>query len=96
MQATLQQQLGSEYISQRPGAGGQKVVPVTMATQSVICVLWLSLQLAYIEGHRLIQLANETFGFNGWSHSLKHQSIGKRQMMFPRLQLSCGPYIARL
>jgi len=31
--------------------------------------------LAYIEGHRLIQLANETFGFNGWSHSVTHQSI---------------------
>ncbi len=36
----------------------------------------VSIQLAYIEGHRLIQLANETFGFNGWSHSVTHQSIG--------------------
>ena len=33
-------------------------------------------QLAYVEGHRLIQLANETFEFNGWSHSVTHQSIG--------------------
>ncbi len=31
--------------------------------------------MAYIEGHRLIQLANETFGFNGWAHSVTHQSI---------------------
>ena len=36
----------------------------------------MHIQLAYVEGHRLIQLANETFGFNGWSHSVTHQSIG--------------------
>ncbi|XP_006813460.1 uncharacterized protein LOC100372865 [Saccoglossus kowalevskii] len=32
-------------------------------------------KLAYIEGWRIIQLANETFGFNGWSHSVTHQNI---------------------
>ena len=36
-------------------------------------------QLAYIEGNKLIELANETFGFNGWSHSVTQQSIGKYQ-----------------
>ncbi|XP_070559410.1 DNA repair protein RAD52 homolog isoform X2 [Ptychodera flava] len=32
-------------------------------------------KLAYIEGWRIVQLANETFGFNGWSHSITHQNI---------------------
>lgn len=35
------------------------------------------LQLAYIEGWRLINLANEMFGFNGWSHSVTQQTVGK-------------------
>ena len=35
------------------------------------------MQLAYIEGNKLIELANETFGFNGWSHSVTQQSIGQ-------------------
>lgn len=37
----------------------------------------IPLQLAYIEGHKLISLANETFGFNGWSHSVTQQNIGE-------------------
>jgi DNA repair and recombination protein RAD52 len=32
-------------------------------------------KLAYIEGWKLIELANETFGFNGWSHSVTHMNI---------------------
>ena len=30
-----------------------------------------------MEGWKLVNLANETFGFNGWSHSVTHQNIGK-------------------
>ncbi|XP_041349293.1 fibulin-2-like [Gigantopelta aegis] len=33
------------------------------------------LKLAYIEGWRLINIANETFGFNGWSHSVSQQTV---------------------
>ncbi|XP_052243596.1 uncharacterized protein LOC127853272 isoform X2 [Dreissena polymorpha] len=55
IQTALRQKLGPEFISQRAGAGGQK--------------------LAYIEGWRLVNLANEMFGFNGWSHSVTHQTI---------------------
>ncbi|XP_059151056.1 DNA repair protein RAD52 homolog [Physella acuta] len=33
------------------------------------------LKLAYIEGWKLINLANETFGFNGWSHSVSNQTV---------------------
>ncbi|XP_046444280.1 DNA repair protein RAD52 homolog isoform X2 [Daphnia pulex] len=32
-------------------------------------------KLAYIEGWRLIALANEVFGFNGWSHQVVQQTI---------------------
>ena len=44
----------------------------TIAMQYYYCP-----QLAYVEGWKLINLANETFGFNGWSHSVTHQNIGK-------------------
>uniref|UniRef100_A0A8W8M2M4 DNA repair protein RAD52 homolog n=1 Tax=Magallana gigas TaxID=29159 RepID=A0A8W8M2M4_MAGGI len=55
IQNALRQKLGPEFISQRAGAGGQR--------------------LAYIEGWRLINLANEMFGFNGWSHSVTQQTV---------------------
>ncbi|XP_066974450.1 uncharacterized protein [Macrobrachium rosenbergii] len=55
VQKVLRQKLGSSFISQRSGAGGQRI--------------------AYIEGWRLISLANEVFGFNGWSHSVTNQTI---------------------
>nr|ACO11517.1 DNA repair protein RAD52 homolog [Caligus rogercresseyi] len=32
-------------------------------------------RVAYIEGHKLVRLANEIFGFNGWSHSVTNSSI---------------------
>ncbi|KAG8797267.1 DNA repair protein rad52 [Serendipita sp. 398] len=51
LQAKLNQKLGPEYISQRPGpSGGPK--------------------LTYAEGWKVINLANEVFGFNGWSSSI--------------------------
>lgn len=33
-------------------------------------------QVCYIEGHRVISLANEMFGYNGWSHSITQQNVG--------------------
>ncbi|KAI3614116.1 dna repair and recombination protein rhm52 [Moniliophthora roreri] len=51
MQAKLNQKLGPEYISQRPGPGGGP-------------------KLVYAEGWKVINLANEVFGFNGWSSSI--------------------------
>lgn len=50
IQSKLNRVLGPEYISFRPGGGGQKV--------------------AYIEGWKALNLANEIFGFNGWSSEL--------------------------
>ena len=51
LQAKLNQKLGPEYISQRPGPGGGP-------------------KLTYVEGWKVINLANEVFGFNGWSSSI--------------------------
>uniref|UniRef100_H3BG12 DNA repair protein RAD52 homolog n=1 Tax=Latimeria chalumnae TaxID=7897 RepID=H3BG12_LATCH len=35
-------------------------------------------KVCYIEGHRVISLANELFGYNGWSHSVTQQNVGMR------------------
>ncbi|XP_066040358.1 DNA repair protein RAD52 homolog isoform X2 [Chamaea fasciata] len=32
-------------------------------------------QVCYIEGHKVISLANEMFGFNGWAHSVTQQNV---------------------
>uniref|UniRef100_A0A8C0NM64 RAD52 homolog, DNA repair protein n=1 Tax=Canis lupus familiaris TaxID=9615 RepID=A0A8C0NM64_CANLF len=34
-------------------------------------------RVCYIEGHRVINLANEMFGYNGWAHSITQQNVGK-------------------
>ncbi|KAI4522836.1 Rad52/22 family double-strand break repair protein-domain-containing protein, partial [Schizophyllum commune] len=47
LQHKLNQKLGPEYLSTRPGGGGSK--------------------LTYTAGWQIINLANEVFGFNGWS-----------------------------
>uniref|UniRef100_A0ABI7XH16 RAD52 homolog, DNA repair protein n=1 Tax=Felis catus TaxID=9685 RepID=A0ABI7XH16_FELCA len=33
-------------------------------------------RVCYIEGHRVINLANEMFGYNGWAHSITQQNVG--------------------
>lgn len=55
LQSRLNKQLGPEYISTRPGAGGGKV--------------------AYLAAEKVINLANEVFGFNGWSSSIQNVQI---------------------
>ena len=94
----MRQKLGPGFISQRAGAGGQRVRSaivfcITLFTRNFgkhylkykkwcfypkVITICKYLQLAYIEGWRLINLANETFGFNGWSHSVTHQNVGKK------------------
>lgn len=56
LQAKLDQKLGPEYISQRPGPGGGP-------------------KLTYAEGWKIINLANEIFGFNGWSSNICSLSV---------------------
>lgn len=34
-------------------------------------------KVCYIEGHRVISLANEMFGYNGWAHSITQQNVGE-------------------
>ncbi|KAI5283434.1 DNA repair protein rad52, partial [Ascosphaera aggregata] len=55
LQNRLTTRLGPEYLSTRPGPGGQKV--------------------CYLTGPTVINLANEVFGFNGWSSSIQNISI---------------------
>lgn len=55
LQARLDKQLGPEYISARPGPGGQR--------------------MHYISTEKCISLANEIFGFNGWSSSIRSVQI---------------------
>ncbi|KAJ7734581.1 RAD52 DNA repair protein [Mycena maculata] len=51
VQAKLNQKLGPEFISQRPGPGGGP-------------------KLTYAEGWKVINVANEVFGFDGWSSNI--------------------------
>ncbi|XP_038636140.1 DNA repair protein RAD52 homolog isoform X5 [Scyliorhinus canicula] len=32
-------------------------------------------KVCYVEGHRIVSLANEVFGYNGWSHSITQQNV---------------------
>jgi DNA repair and recombination protein RAD52 len=56
LQALLDRKLGPEYISTRPGPGGNQ-------------------KLTYAEGWKIINLANEIFGFNGWSSSVMSLTV---------------------
>ncbi|XP_059791035.1 DNA repair protein RAD52 homolog isoform X3 [Balaenoptera ricei] len=59
-------------------------------------------KVCYIEGHRVINLANEMFGYNGWAHSITQQNVdfvdfnnGKFSVgvcAFVRVQLKDGSY----
>ncbi|XP_021105008.1 DNA repair protein RAD52 homolog isoform X2 [Heterocephalus glaber] len=59
-------------------------------------------KVCYIEGHKVINLANEMFGYNGWAHSVTQQSVdfidlnnGKFYVgvcAFVRVQLKDGSY----
>lgn len=55
LQSRLNKQLGPEFVSTRPGAGGGKV--------------------HYLAAEKAINLANQVFGFNGWSSSIQNVQI---------------------
>ncbi len=55
LSSRLEKQLGPEYISSRPGAGGGKV--------------------HYLSADKCINLANEVFGFNGWSSGIMNIQV---------------------
>ncbi|XP_036374404.1 DNA repair protein RAD52 homolog [Megalops cyprinoides] len=59
-------------------------------------------KVCYIEGHKVISLANEMFGYNGWSHSISQQNVDFVDLIngkfyvgvsaFVRVQLKDGSY----
>uniref|UniRef100_A0A803XZZ6 DNA repair protein RAD52 homolog n=1 Tax=Meleagris gallopavo TaxID=9103 RepID=A0A803XZZ6_MELGA len=59
-------------------------------------------KVCYIEGHKVISLANEMFGFNGWAHSVTQQNVDFVDLnngrfyvgvcAFVRVQLKDGSY----
>ncbi|XP_069807585.1 DNA repair protein RAD52 homolog isoform X2 [Dendropsophus ebraccatus] len=59
-------------------------------------------KVCYIEGHKVVSLANEMFGYNGWSHSVTQQNVdfvdlsnGKFYVgvcAFVKVQLKDGSY----
>ncbi|XP_037701428.1 DNA repair protein RAD52 homolog isoform X2 [Choloepus didactylus] len=78
--------------------GGCDSHPSSAGGKSVLCFG----QVCYIEGHRVINLANEMFGYNGWAHSVTQQNVdfvdlnnGKFYVgvcAFVRVQLKDGSY----
>ncbi|KAK2496356.1 hypothetical protein MC885_006735 [Smutsia gigantea] len=78
--------------------GGRYSRPSAAGGDSVLCFG----QVCYIEGHRVINLANEMFGYNGWAHSVTQQNVdfvdfnnGKFYVgvcAFVRVQLKDGSY----
>lgn len=55
LSSRLGKQLGPEYLSSRPGAGGKKV--------------------HYVTADKCINLANDVFGFNGWSSGIQNVQV---------------------
>ncbi|KAM9807924.1 LOW QUALITY PROTEIN: DNA repair protein RAD52 homolog [Neosynchiropus ocellatus] len=59
-------------------------------------------KVCYVEGHRVISLANEMFGYNGWSHSISQQNVDFVDLIngkfyvgvsaFVKVQLKDGAY----
>ncbi|KAM9753765.1 DNA repair protein RAD52 homolog [Menidia menidia] len=59
-------------------------------------------KVCYIEGHRVVSLANEMFGYNGWSHSISQQNVDFVDLVngkfyvgvsaFVKVQLKDGAY----
>jgi hypothetical protein len=52
--------------------------------------------VCYIEGHRVISLANEMFGYNGWAHSITQQNVGECLLALPTTLLLLLGYLSPL
>ena len=67
-------------VSERPGPGVKKncLYCIMILVINLLLLFFIpgGQNLSYIEGWRLVALANEVFGFNGWSHSVTQQIIG--------------------
>ncbi|KAM7414386.1 hypothetical protein PAMA_019280 [Pampus argenteus] len=50
-------------------------------------------RVCYIEGHRVISLANEMFGYNGWSHSISQQNVDFVDLMNGRFYVGVSAFV---
>ncbi|KAM9377475.1 DNA repair protein RAD52 homolog [Pholidichthys leucotaenia] len=50
-------------------------------------------KVCYIEGHRVISLANEMFGYNGWSHSISQQNVDFVDLINGRFYVGVSAFI---
>lgn len=73
LQSRLDKQLGPEYISTRPGAGGSRV--------------------HYLAAEKVINLANEVFGFNGWSSGIQNVHVDYVEEKEGRISMSCSAIV---
>ncbi|KAG9272389.1 hypothetical protein AMEX_G13381 [Astyanax mexicanus] len=77
---------------------GQKLGPEYISTRQA----GGGQKVCYIEGHKVIGLANEMFGYNGWSHSITQQNVDFVDLIngkfyvgvsaFVKVQLKDGSY----
>lgn len=83
LQAKLDRKLGPEYISTRPGGGGRCIHTLVLALAHSNGVPVLGMRLTYVEGWKAINLANEVFGFNGWSSSITNMNVDFVSSLWP-------------
>ncbi|XP_054631965.1 DNA repair protein RAD52 homolog isoform X2 [Dunckerocampus dactyliophorus] len=50
-------------------------------------------KVCYIEGHRVISLANEMFGYNGWSHSISQQNVDFVDLVNGRFYVGVSAFV---
>ncbi|XP_061628559.1 DNA repair protein RAD52 homolog isoform X2 [Phyllopteryx taeniolatus] len=50
-------------------------------------------KVCYIEGHRVISLANEMFGYNGWSHSISRQNVDFVDLVDGRFYVGVSAFV---
>ncbi|XP_029953042.1 DNA repair protein RAD52 homolog isoform X2 [Salarias fasciatus] len=50
-------------------------------------------KVCYVEGHRVIGLANEMFGYNGWSHSISQQNVDFVDLINGRFYVGVSAFV---
>ncbi|XP_057692403.1 DNA repair protein RAD52 homolog isoform X2 [Corythoichthys intestinalis] len=50
-------------------------------------------KVCYVEGHRVISLANEMFGYNGWSHSISQQTVDFVDLVNGRFYVGVSAFV---
>ncbi|XP_061750176.1 DNA repair protein RAD52 homolog isoform X3 [Nerophis ophidion] len=50
-------------------------------------------KVCYIEGHRVVSLANEMFGYNGWSHSISQQNVDFVDLVNGRFYVGVSAFV---